>query len=119
MIPATLMIVASLGSALVAIAAAGTDVARDVVIGMAGPLAAVVATWLVVERTWRTSPARLTNTMFTAFAVKMVFFAAYVVAAIKLSGVRPLPFVASFTSYFIALYAVEAVLMTRLFRRAA
>jgi hypothetical protein len=103
----------------VAIAAAGTDAARDIVLGMAGPLAAAVATWLLVERTWRVAPARLTNVMFTAFAAKIIFFGAYVVAAIKLSGVRPLPFVASFTSYFIALYAVEAVLMTRLFRRAA
>ena len=48
--------------------------------------------------------------MMAAFAAKMVFFGAYV--AVMLQGrlrVRPVPFVASFTAYFIALYLVEAL----------
>jgi hypothetical protein len=53
--------------------------------------------------------------MIGAFGVKMLFFGAYV--AVMLEGRRraPVPFVASFTGYFIALYLTEALLMRRLF----
>ena len=34
---------------------------------------------------------------------------------LKVVGLRPVPFVVSFTSYFIALYLTEALLLRRLF----
>ena len=34
---------------------------------------------------------------------------------LEVVGVRPVPFVVSFTGYFIALYLTEALLMRRLF----
>ena len=55
--------------------------------------------------------------MMTAFVVKMVFFALYVVAVVRLAGVDRTPFILSFTAYFIALYAAEALLLRRLFAR--
>jgi hypothetical protein len=85
-----------------------------VLLGLAGPLSVVSVSWLVMARTFRRDPSRLTSLMMVAFAAKMVFFAAYVAIALKLMVVSPVPFVASFVVSFIALYFVEAVSLRRL-----
>ena len=106
---------AALGSGIVAVAAAGTQLAAEILLGMLAPLAAVLASWVMTERIYRRQPARMTGLMIGAFGVKMIFFGAYVALMIKMVGVRPAPFVASFTGYFVALYLTEALLMRRLF----
>lgn len=106
---------ASVGSWVAASFLFGTGDAREILMGMAGPLLVASVSWVMAERTYRRDPQSLTALMFKAFAAKMVFFAAYVVVALKVFGLRPVPFVASFTSYFIALHFVEAVCLRRLF----
>lgn len=86
----------------------------DVLLGLAGPLIAVSASWVLMARTYRRDPSRLTSVMMLAFAAKMVFFAAYVAIALKLVTVRPVPFVASFVVSFIGLYLIEAVSLRRM-----
>ncbi len=109
---------ASIASALAATRLLDIDADREIVLGMIGPLVAAVATWVLVERTFTGShPERLTPRMIQAFAAKMVFFAAYVVVMLKVLPVRPIEFVVSFTSYFIALHVIEALCMRRLFAR--
>jgi len=106
---------ASLASALLAIAIAGRRSAADVLLGMLAPLAAVSVSWVLTERTFRRDPLRLSGLMIQAFGAKMLFFGAYVAVMLTVVAVRPVPFVASFTGYFIALYLTEALLMRRLF----
>ena len=53
--------------------------------------------------------------MVQGLAIKAVFFGAYVVSMLRVVGLRPVPFVISFTSYFIALHLTEALFMRRLF----
>lgn len=93
----------------------GMPAGVDVAFGMAGPLAAAIATWALVERTHRGNPERLTALMVTMFAGKIVFFGAYVTFMLKVLSLRPVPFVASFTSCFIALHLMEALYLRRLF----
>jgi len=109
------MIIGSVGSALLIIGIAGRQVGREIAWGMLGPLVAAGVSWVLVERTYVRSPERLTGLMISGFATKMVFFGGYVAVMLKLLGLHPVPFVASFTGYFIVLYAVEALLMRRLF----
>lgn len=90
----------------------------EVLLGMLGPLAMASGTWVLVERTYRQNPLRVTPVMVTAFAGKMVFFAAYVALMLTVLPLRPVPFVASFTVYFVALYLVEALGLRRLFTAA-
>jgi hypothetical protein len=116
MTSAAWMAAASVVSWLAAAAALGPRVGGDVFAGMLGPLVAASASWLVVERTFRHDPARVTGLMMAAFLAKMMFFGAYVAAALKLLALDPVPFVVSFTTYFIALYLAEALLLRRLFR---
>ena len=93
----------------------GARFGREVWIGMLAPLIAAGATWTFTERIHRANPGQVTAVMITAFAGKLVFFGAYVGLAIGVLGVRPVPFVASFTGYFIALHVVEALWLKRLF----
>jgi hypothetical protein len=109
------MALGSVGSAGLAIGAGGRLMAMEVALGMLAPLTATAVSWVLIERTYRQDPARLTGLMMTGFAAKMVFFGVYVAVMLKVVGLRPVPFVVSFTSYFIALYLVEALLMRRLF----
>jgi hypothetical protein len=109
------MAVAGIASWLAATAVFGRAGALDLLLGMLGPLAAVVVSWVVAERTWRAGPERLTAVMIAAFAAKMVFFGAYVTVVLKVLAFRPVPFVASFTGHFIGLYGMEALYLRRLF----
>ena len=112
------MTAASVGTAVAAAGIAGwRATAAEVLLGMLGPLAAVAVSWVLTERIYAREPARLTGVMIGAFGAKMVFFGAYVAVMLMAAGLRPGPFIASFTSYFIALYLTEALLMRRLFAR--
>jgi uncharacterized membrane protein YdfJ with MMPL/SSD domain len=111
------MAVAGVGSWLAATGVIGVQTGTEVLFGMIGPLAAVVGSWTLVERTHRTNPDRLTAVMIASFAGKMVFFGAYVAVMLKVLALRPIPFVVSFTGYFIGLYGMEALYLRRLFSR--
>jgi hypothetical protein len=81
---------------------------------MLGPLAMVTGSWVLMERAYRRNPQRLTAVMVGAFAGKLVFFGAYVAVVLRVLSLRPRMFVASFASYFIALYLIEALCLRRL-----
>lgn len=114
MIPLAWMAGAGIGSWLLLTAAGGSQVHPEALYGMLGPLVSVSATWLAMARTHRRSPERLTAVMMAGFALKMVFFGAYVAVMLRWLDLRQLPFVLSFTGFFIALYAMEAFFLRRL-----
>lgn len=107
------MIGTSVASWLLVALAAG-EVRREALFGMLGPLLSACATWVAIEIAHRSAPARLTAVMIGGFAAKMVFFGAYVAVMLRVLELRPVPFVVSFTAYFIALYTLEAVFLRRL-----
>ena len=90
----------------------------ELFLGMIGPLAVASVTWILMIRTYTRSPEKLTSLMVGAFAGKMIFFGAYVAVTLTLLGTASanvVPFVASFTGYFVALHLVEALGLRRLF----
>jgi hypothetical protein len=100
----------------VAIGAVERSLNPELFWGMAGPLLATVGTWLAIALTHGRAPERLNTVMVMGFALKAVFFGAYVVVMLRVLAMRPVPFVVSFTGYFIALYAMEALFLRRLLR---
>ena len=104
----------SAGAWLVLVAVA-PQLNPEALLGLLGPLVSALATWVVVARTAAAAPAKVTGVMVTGLAVKMVFFGVYVAGMLKGAGLRPVPFVVSFAGSFIALHAVEAVFLRRLF----
>jgi hypothetical protein len=107
---------ASFGS-WAAVVALAPEYRMEVFFGMVGPLVAVVATWLLIDRAARVNPAGVTQILLSGFVLKLAFFALYVVAVVKLAGVERVPFVVSFSSYFVALYGIEALLLRRVTAR--
>ena len=95
------------------------DMASATFLGMAAPLAAGLATILLVEHTTRADIRRLTARMTIAFIAKMVFYALYVSLVIGVLGIDPLPFTISFTLYFVALQVTEALHFKTLFAKTA
>jgi hypothetical protein len=108
------MVGVSLGS-WIAVTALRGDANPEVLFGMVGPLLAACASWVAVERMHAAAPERVMGLMLTAFMVKMMFFGVYVAAMLRGLELRRAPFVVSFTVYFIALYAMEALFLKRLF----
>ena len=105
---------AAFGSWL-AVSAVGDDrVNPESFFGMAGPLVAVCGSWIATERIRRAAPERVLDAMIRGFAVKFAFFGVYVAVMLLGLSLRPLPFVGAFVSYFIALYAMQALFMSRL-----
>ena len=112
------MIAVSVLSWVIVAGAAGGRANPEVLYGMVGPLAVAAVSWVVTKRTYAAAPERLMGVLITGMAVKAVFFGAYVVVMLRILALRPGPFIASFTSYFIALHMMEALFMRRLFANA-
>jgi hypothetical protein len=112
--PPVWMIAGSLATCLAVLAAGGGAVMPEAAIGMAAPLVSAVASWLVIQHVHATAPARLTNVLMVSFVVKALLFGAYVVVALTVLDLRPVPFIASFTGYYGALHLGEALLLKRL-----
>ena len=108
------MVGASLASWLVTTTSTDGHGDPEILLGMAGPLASAVGSWIAYERAHRAAPARLTGVMITALAVKMVFFGGYVGVMLRGLELRPVPFIVSFAAYFIALHMMEAAFLRRL-----
>jgi hypothetical protein len=104
-----------------AIAAALLDrqTGTEAFFGMIAPVASAAVTLAVVDRIYRRNPERLTSVMAAGFAAKMVFFGAYVVVMLRVLSFRPVPFIVSFTSYFVALHLIEGLALRRLFASGA
>ena len=90
------------------------DLRLEIWLGMLGPLASALVSWIAMERQYLRRPAGMTSMMVKGFVAKMVFFAGYVTALLSIGRVQPIPFVISFTAYFISLHAIEAIGLHRL-----
>ena len=97
------------------LAAVAPHLNPEALLGMLGPLVSALATWVVVARAVAAAPEKVTGVMVTGLAAKMVFFGAYVAGMLQGAGLRPAPFVVSFAGFFIALHAMEAAFLRRLF----
>ena len=109
------MVTAACASCAVVTASWRSAVYPEALFGMIGPLLVAGATWVVTERTYQYRPERLTAMMVKGLVLKAVFFGAYVALMLRLLDLRPVPFVASFTGYFVGLHVMEALFMRRLF----
>ena len=74
MTPVAWMAGASIVSWLIASRVAGPNANPEVLYGMLAPLVGAVVSWIVIERTYRSNPERVTHAMVGGFAVKALFF---------------------------------------------
>src|SRR5688572_11323985 len=114
MTPIAWMAGASLVSWFAVSAIAGDRVNPEALFGMVGPLVSACVAWIAMQRAHRAAPERLMAVMMVGFAAKLVFFGVYVAVMLRVLALRPVPFVTVFTSYFIALYGMQALFLKRL-----
>jgi uncharacterized membrane protein YdfJ with MMPL/SSD domain len=114
--PLAVMVAASLGSWIAASLVLDSRTRLEVLYGMIGPLACVSGSWLMVERAHKRDPQAVMAAMIWGFAFKVVFVGGYVTVMLLGLSLRPVPFVASFVSYFSGLYLMEALYLRRLFK---
>ena len=112
--PVSWMAAASGAAWVLVTALLGDRVSPEAAWGIAGPLVSAIMSWMAYVRANEAAPERLTRVMITAFALKLMFFSAYVTVAMRVLDLRAPPFVLSFTSAFIALHAMEAFSLRRL-----
>ena len=116
--PVVWMIAGAIGSAAVAGLVTAPDIRAAIVLGMVGPLAATVGSWVAIEYAYRQDPLKVTGVMLRAWLLKALFFTVYLVAVVRGLGVSGQAFAVSLASYFLVLHTIEAMLLKRLFSRA-
>ena len=89
-------------------------VRKEIWFGMAGPTLAEGVSWIVMVRKRTRNPQALTRFLIQAFAVKVLFFAAYIVVMLKGDLVQLKPFIACFAGFYVALHLTVALGLQRM-----
>lgn len=89
--------------------------ALEVLLGMAGPLGVGLGSLVLMERTYKRSPERLTRLMVRAFLAKLVVFGLYMSALVSMLSLDAAWFAGSFTVSFVVLHLAEALHLQRWF----
>lgn len=92
----------------------GLGATTEVWFGMIGPLGVASCGWIAIERTYRRSPESLTSVQVGLFLAKMIAVGGYLIAVLGASSLRRIPFVISFTGYFLVLHVAETIALHRL-----
>jgi hypothetical protein len=88
---------------------------KEVVLGALLPALVAGVSWIVTERIYRRDPGALTSWMIAAFVGKLLIFGAWVVLAVTVFAVRPVPFVTTLLGAFLVFHLAEAIGLKRLF----
>jgi hypothetical protein len=115
MTPIVWMVGLSLVGWIVITLVAAEPVNPELLWGLVGPLASAVITWFLVARAYRMSPERVTSVLVAGFGAKIVFFGLYLAFMVRVMELRVVPFAVAFVGYVVALYALEALFLKRLF----
>jgi hypothetical protein len=108
------MLLGSIVFSLILTVILGMGAGLEIWLGMPGPLASAIISWMAMQRQYAKRPEALTGMMIKSFAAKMIFFAVYITVFLKMGLVRPIPFVISFVGGFILLHSLEAIGLHRL-----
>ncbi len=88
----------------------------DLFWGMFGPWLIGMVTLFVIHRAYLKNPQQLTKLMSVSFIGKMLFYGLYVAYLVLTETVSMVPFVISFTVYFIVLHVLEALYFQSIFK---
>ncbi|MCK5331116.1 MAG: hypothetical protein KAK01_06895 [Candidatus Marinimicrobia bacterium] len=91
-------------------------VAVEIFWGMLGPWLVGIITIILAQRTFHQKPQDLTKLMIKSFFGKMIFYAVYISLLILFGSMETVPFVISFTVYFIVLHIIEALYLQSIFK---
>tara|TARA_Y100000590_G_scaffold354883_1_gene408372 strand:+ start:89 stop:469 length:381 start_codon:yes stop_codon:yes gene_type:complete len=83
----------------------------ELFLGWFGPvLTGFITMHFVIEAT-KKDPYSVTKMLAKGFVLKMVYYGLYIIIFFKLYSFKPIPFLCSFSGFFLGLHALEAVII--------
>lgn len=89
---------------------------KEIFIGMVAPLLVTIFSIAWIKHVSKADPGKITATMTKSFFIKMVLFALYFIIILRFYTFETIPFVISFTGFFILFYIIEAIFLQKLFK---
>ena len=89
---------------------------NEIFLGMISPLLVTIVSIIWIKKVFKNNPEKLTAVMTKSFLIKMVLFALYFILILSFYTFKPIPFVISFTGFFIVFYVIEAIFLQKLFQ---
>ena len=88
----------------------------EIFLGMVAPLLLSIVSILWSESSFKKSPQILTNTLIKTFIARAIFFALYFILIFTYYDFEQIPFIISFTSFFMIFYVIEALFLQKLIK---
>ena len=86
----------------------------EIFFGMIAPLLVSIISIQLSKHTFINKPEKLTAILIKLFTFKMIFFAGFLIIIFAFYAFEPIPFIVSFTGFFILFYIIEAIFLKRL-----
>lgn len=87
---------------------------NEIFLGMISPLIIGIISIQVSKNVFQKSPEKLTASLTKSFLIKMVLYALYFIVILSFYNFEPIPFIISFTGFFILFYVIEAIFLQKL-----
>ena len=86
----------------------------ELFLGWILPVLAGIVTLHFIGSAAQKDPFLVTKILVKGFALKMVYYGATVLILFKLYSFEPIPFICSFSGFFLGLHVLEAVIIKRI-----
>ena len=86
----------------------------ELFLGWILPVLAGTVTLYFIGSAAQKDPFLVTKTIAKGFALKMVYYGAAILTLFKLYSFEPIPFICSFSGFFLGLHVLEAVIIKRI-----
>ena len=86
----------------------------ELLLGWILPVLAGTVTLYFIDSAAQKDPFLVTKTLVKGFILKMIYYGATILTLFKLYSFEPIPFVCSFSSFFLGLHVLEAVIIKRI-----
>ena len=91
-----------------------TNFKQEIFFGWSIPALAGLLTIYFVLRAANIDYKLVTNVLIKGFIIKMIYYALIIFGLFKVYAFEPLPFIGSFAGFFLALHALEAVIINNI-----
>ena len=108
------IVILGLGISGLVVGTVSSQYSSEILLGMIAPLLVSIFSIQFVKRANLASPKKLIGTLTKSFFIKMVLFALYFIIILTFYAFDPIPFVISFTCFFILFYIIEAIFLQKL-----
>ena len=86
----------------------------ELLLGWILPVLAGTVTLYFIDSAAQKDPFLVTKILIKGFALKMVYYGATILILFKLYSFEPIPFICSFSGFFLGLHVLEAVIIKRI-----